>query len=54
METMPLVDDFGGPEDIIASSGFKVALTDEDGVVRQIGEILQELADNPETGTSRS
>lgn len=50
MGTVPLVVDFGGPGDIVHPGvGFKVALTNEDDVVRQIAEILQVAADNPET-----
>ena len=49
MGAVPLVADFGGPGDIVHSRvGFKVELTNEDDVVRQIRETLQKVANHPE------
>jgi glycosyltransferase involved in cell wall biosynthesis len=46
---IPVVADFGGPGDIVhADVGFKVALTTEEDVVRQIQRVLQTLSDDRE------
>jgi glycosyltransferase involved in cell wall biosynthesis len=49
MGTVPVVVDFGGPGDIVNPEvGFKVPLTNEDDVVLQIGNVLAELARDPQ------
>jgi len=49
MGAVPIVVDYGGPGDIVNSEvGFKVRLTNEDDVVLQIGEILGQLARDPD------
>ena len=49
MGAVPVVVDFGGPGDIVHPEvGFKVPLTNEEGVVLQIEKILTELARDPD------